>query len=135
MGHTIKDLPASGDYLKGGDFPADLSVNLTIETVELKAFDDGAKFLLGFSNDAPAEFNGMLLVLNKTNSKILFANLAANTDQWIGREIILRTTPTQKGQGFAVVVPTAAVAAPAPEAIAATIANTPLATPEAEWDN
>jgi hypothetical protein len=114
MGHTIKDLPASGDYLKGGDFPADLSVNLTIETVELKAFDDGAKFLLGFVDGPEDDFVGKLLVLNKTNSKILFANLAPNTDQWIGREIIVRTTPTQKGQGFVVIVPTTSTAAPAP---------------------
>ncbi len=124
MGYTIKDLPNSGDYLKAGDFPADLNENLTIDTVELKTFDDGAKFLLTFVE--LGDYENKVLVLNKTNAKVLFTNLHANTDAWVGSTITLRTTPTQKGQGFAVIVPTAAVAAPTP-------GSTPEANPE-EWD-
>lgn len=127
MGYTIKDLPNSGDYLKAADFPADLNESLTISTVELKTFDDGAKFLITFVE--LGDFENKVLVLNKTNAKVLFTTLAGNTDAWPGSTITLRTTPTQKGQGFAVIVPAqATTAAPAP---ADTAADTPAE--KEEW--
>jgi hypothetical protein len=74
----------SGEYLTAADLQG-AEPAVVIESVELKEFDDGNKFLLTFQGKKKG------LVANKTNSKRIAALYGDDTDGWLGREIILYT--------------------------------------------
>lgn len=72
----------SGEYLTAADLQG-AEPSVVIASVELKEFDDGNKFLLTFQGKKKG------LVANKTNSKRIAALYGDDTDEWIGREIVL----------------------------------------------
>ena len=74
----------SGEYLTAADLQG-AEPSVVIASVEIKEFDDGDKFLLTFQGKKKG------LVANKTNSKRIAALYGDETDDWIGREIILYT--------------------------------------------
>ncbi len=74
----------SGEYLaapdlQGGEHP------VVIESVTVKDFDDGDKFLITFQNRKKG------LIANKTNSKRIAMLYGDETDDWVGKEIVLYT--------------------------------------------
>ncbi len=73
----------SGGFLKAEDIQG-RSPKVTIESVEVKEFDDGKKLLLHFVGKDKA------LVCNKTNSAIIQEVLGSDdTDEWEGKTIQL----------------------------------------------
>jgi hypothetical protein len=72
----------SGEYLTAADLQG-AEPSVVIASVELKEFDDGDKFLLTFQGKKKG------LVANKTNSKRIAALYGDETDDWVGREIVL----------------------------------------------
>jgi hypothetical protein len=72
-----------GGFLKAEDLKG-RDCKVTIESVELKEFDDGKKILLHFEGKEKA------LVANKTNCAIIAENLGSDdTDDWIDKTIVL----------------------------------------------
>lgn len=74
----------SGDYLKAADLQG-AEPTVVIASVEVKEFDDGNKFLIAFQNKKKG------LVANKTNSRRIAMLYGDDTDNWIGKEIVLYT--------------------------------------------
>lgn len=75
----------TGGFLKAEDLNGK-TVKVTIESVEVKDFDDGKKILLHFKGKDKA------LVANKTNCAIIQEVLGSDdTDDWEGRQITLMT--------------------------------------------
>lgn len=72
----------SGDYLKAADLN-DQEHTVVIAKVEVKEFDDGNKLLLTFKDRKKG------LVANKTNAGRIAMMHGDETDNWIGKEIIL----------------------------------------------
>lgn len=72
----------SGEYLAAPDLQG-AEHNVVIESVTLKEFDDGNKFLITFQNRKKG------LVANKTNSKRIATLYGDETDGWLGKEIVL----------------------------------------------
>ena len=73
----------SGGFLKAEDLNGK-SPRVTIESVEVKEFDDGKKLIIHFSGKDKA------LVCNKTNSAIIQEVLGSDdTDDWEGKTIQL----------------------------------------------
>jgi hypothetical protein len=84
---------SGGTWLKAEDLLDSDDVDLTIEGVEIKKFDDGkAKPILSF------EGADKRLVVNKTNA-LMIAEVCGSrdTDQWIGKPITLFTTKVEYG--------------------------------------
>jgi hypothetical protein len=72
-----------GGFLKADDL-AGKTPTVTIESVEVKDFEDGKKLILHFVGKDKA------LVCNKTNSAIIAEVLGSNdTDDWEGKKITL----------------------------------------------
>lgn len=74
----------SGKYLAAADLD-DEELPVVIASVEVKPFDDGDKLLIMFQNHEKG------LVANKTNSSRIAMLHGDDTDEWIGREIVLYT--------------------------------------------
>lgn len=74
----------SGSFLKADDLHGK-TVPVTIETVEVKDFDDGKKLVLRFVGKDKA------LVCNKTNANIIAEMLGGETDDWEGKRVKLTT--------------------------------------------
>lgn len=74
----------SGDYLKAADLQG-AEPTVVIATVETKEFDDGNKLLLTFQGKKKG------LVANKTNASRIALLYGDETDDWIGKEIVLYT--------------------------------------------
>jgi hypothetical protein len=110
----------SGETLKADDLGGKDHL-VTIESVEVKAFDDGAKLVIRFQGRRKA------LVSNKTNSRrIALIAKSDDTDQWPGTKIVLRSEMVDfKGSPVAAirVQPPAAAAPVAPRAGASTDLN------------
>lgn len=72
-----------GDYLKA-EHLGDRPVTVTIESVKVKDFDDGAKFIIKFVGKERQ------FVCNKTNSNIIAEVTGCDdTDDWEGKRITL----------------------------------------------
>lgn len=72
-----------GGFLKAEDLKGK-AVKVTIDSVEVKKFEDGDKILINFKGKDKA------LVANKTNCNLIAGTLGSdNTDDWEGREITL----------------------------------------------
>jgi hypothetical protein len=73
----------SGGFLKAEDLNGK-SPTVTIDSVEIKEFDDGKKLLIHFRGKDKA------LVCNKTNAAIIEEVLGSDdTDEWEGKRITL----------------------------------------------
>ena len=72
----------SSDLLKAADLQ-NMEHTVVIATVEIKDYDDGKKLLLTFQQRKKA------MVLNKTNARRIATMHGDETDNWIGREIVL----------------------------------------------
>lgn len=72
-----------GNFLKADDLQGK-SVTVTIESVEVKEFDDGKKLILRFVGKDKG------LVCNRTNASIIEeVTGSSDTDEWEGRKIVL----------------------------------------------
>lgn len=60
---------------------------VTIETVEMKKFDNGNKLVISFKGKEKT------LVCNKTNANRIAYAYGTNTDNWIGKQITLYVEP------------------------------------------
>ena len=74
----------SGDYLKAADLNG-AEPTVVIAGVEVKQFDDGNKLLITFQGKKKG------LVANKTNANRIAMLYGDDTDEWVGREIVLYT--------------------------------------------
>jgi hypothetical protein len=74
----------SGDYLKAADLQG-AEPTVIIASVEVKEFDDGNKLLLTFQNKKKG------LVANKTNASRISMLYGDETEEWIGKQIVLYT--------------------------------------------
>jgi hypothetical protein len=74
----------SGDYLKAADLNGH-EPTVVIASVEEIQFDDGNKLLISFHGKKKS------LVANKTNSNRIALMHGDDTDNWIGKEIVLYT--------------------------------------------
>ena len=72
----------SGDMLKAADLQGS-EHTVTIASVDMKKFDNGNKLIVGFDGRKKK------LVCNKTNANRIAHNHGPDTDDWIGKEIIL----------------------------------------------
>jgi hypothetical protein len=75
----------SGEYLKASDLQG-AEHSVVIADVQRKEFDDGDKLLITFQNRKKS------LVANKTNSNTISDAYGDDTDDWIGKEIVLYST-------------------------------------------
>lgn len=73
-----------GDTLKAADLQG-AEPTVVIATVKMKEFDKGNKLIITFQGKKKA------LVCNKTNASRIAYIYGPNTDDWIGREIVLFT--------------------------------------------
>ena len=82
---------SGGTWLKAEDLVESDDITLTIEGVEIKAFDDGkSKAILTFGG------TDKRLVVNKTNALMISEVCGSkNTDKWIGKPITLYTTKVE----------------------------------------
>lgn len=88
MGYDIGEVyQSNSDYLKAADIGANFWT-ATIRSVDMKSFDDGSRKLLLMFNELDKG-----LVLNKTNADTIGALYGVNTDDWIGRQIMMFTAP------------------------------------------
>src|SRR4051794_3178372 len=91
MGLTASDFDKS-KYFRAEDIEGEDDRKLRIKNVTAEGFDrEGAKerkLVLWFSNDDRG------LVLNKTNNRTLRGAFGDNTDDWIGKVVIVFTTVT-----------------------------------------
>ncbi len=74
----------SGNSLKASDLGG-AEPTVTIESVEMKPFDDGNKLVIKFVG------KDKTLVCNKTNANRIAATYGNDTDDWIGQKIQLYT--------------------------------------------
>jgi hypothetical protein len=79
----VSDVFASQETLRAADL-GDKEWTLVIATIESKNFDDGTKLVIGFQNAKKK------LIANKTNSGRIAKLYSDETDNWVGKEIILR---------------------------------------------
>lgn len=83
---------ASSDFIKGDDLQGK-QVQVTINAAELKTYDDGSqKVVLSFADSEKK------LTLNKTRLKTMMALYGPDTDQWLGKQIILTAQPLASGR-------------------------------------
>ena len=76
----------SSDSLKATDLRSETPV--TIESCEVKDFDDGSKIILRFVGADKS------LICNKTNARTIADMYGTNTDGWVGKVITLFPTQT-----------------------------------------
>lgn len=74
--------PSKSNHLKADDLQG-RSVNVAIESVDTATFDDGTKIVLKFQGKEKT------MVLNKTNAKKIGEYYGGNTDDWIGKPVIV----------------------------------------------
>lgn len=80
-----------GGFLKSEEI-AGKRVPVTIESVEVKEFEDGKKLVVHFVGKEKA------LVCNKTNAAIITENTGSDdTDDWEGKRIVLYTKKVEMG--------------------------------------
>lgn len=88
---------STSPFLKGSDIGEGKQLKVIISKVELKEQErDGKK-----TKQLVLSFNGSekILGLNLGNTKIIMTNLGGETDNWIGKELILYTEKTQTPDG------------------------------------
>lgn len=73
-----------GSTLKASDLQG-AEPTVTIESVEMKKFDNGNKLVIAFTGKEKT------LVCNKTNANRIAHAYGTNTDGWIGKQITLYT--------------------------------------------
>lgn len=73
-----------GDSLKAADLQGH-EPTVIISDVQMKKFDNGSKLVISF------EGKKKTLVCNKTNANRIAHFYGSNTDNWVGKEIILFT--------------------------------------------
>lgn len=73
-----------GDALKAADLQG-TEPTVTIEGVTMKDFDDGNKLIISFVGKSKS------LVCNKTNANRIAHAHGTNTDNWVGKQIVLYT--------------------------------------------
>lgn len=88
MGYDINDIyQSNSDFLKAEDIGANFWT-ATIRLVEMKSFDNGErKLAIGFN-----ELDKSLL-LNMTNARTIGDLYGGDTDNWVGKQIMLFTMP------------------------------------------
>ena len=74
----------SGNSLKASDLGG-AEPTVTIESVEMKKFDDGNKIVIKFQGKEKT------FVCNKTNANRIATNYGPDTDGWVGQKIQLYT--------------------------------------------
>lgn len=88
---------SSSNFLKGKDIGEGKQLKVMINRVELNEQErDGKKskqFVLGFNG------SDKVLGLNVGNTEIVIANLGGETDNWVGKELILYVEKTQTPDG------------------------------------
>lgn len=96
MGINIDNYFSSGNSLKASDIAQGTQVRAVIERCEEVMFkgDDGKdqpKLRLAFQGQEKG------LILNKTNAMSIAHQYGSDTDQWIGKEILLYSTKVDFG--------------------------------------
>lgn len=74
----------SGNSLKAADLQG-AEPTVTIESIEVKQFDDGNKIIIKFQGKEKT------FVCNKTNANRIASAYGSNTDNWLGQKITLYT--------------------------------------------
>ena len=85
---NINEVYGSSELLKASDILGK-KVPVTIEKVDRKEFDDGAKLILRFHNKDKG------LVLNKTNANRIAELHGPDWEQWINKDIALVTAKVE----------------------------------------
>lgn len=83
----VSELYRGGNYLNAADVTEETRLKIVAADIE-DLGDDGEKLALRFQS-----FEKVLIV-NKTNAETLVKAFGDDTDGWIGKDIILYTTPT-----------------------------------------
>jgi hypothetical protein len=96
----MTEFVGNSDYLKAADLKGK-SVNLTIKGVNSADFTDDKG---NTKTKALLEFKGKdkMAVLNITNTRALVAAFGAESDAWIGKNIVLSVRQTPLGDGLGV---------------------------------
>ena len=81
---NINDVFGSGSSLKASDLQG-RTVTVTIETVNIKQFDDGNKLILAFAG------KDKVLICNKTNANRIAEKLGGDYERWAGNQISLHS--------------------------------------------
>jgi hypothetical protein len=88
MGYDISEVyQSNSDFLKADDIGSNFWT-ATINKVDMKEFDDGSRKLFVMFNDLEKG-----LVLNKTNADTIGDLYGKNTDNWVGKPVMLFTMP------------------------------------------
>jgi hypothetical protein len=72
----------NSNYIKGEDIAQNVLIEATIASVKKKEFEDGGKSVLALED-------GRQVVLNQTRLKVLIGAFGPNSDNWIGKPVIL----------------------------------------------
>jgi hypothetical protein len=72
----------NSNYIKGEDIAQNVLIEATIASVKKKEFEDGGKSVLALED-------GRQVVLNQTRLKVLIGAFGPNSENWIGKPVIL----------------------------------------------
>jgi hypothetical protein len=72
----------NSNYIKGEDIAQNVLIEATIASVKMKEFEDGEKSVVALED-------GRQLVLNQTRLKVLIGAFGPNSENWIGKPVIL----------------------------------------------
>jgi hypothetical protein len=87
---NVNEIYPSSKALKAEDLKGH-SVKVTIESIDVKKFDNGNKAILKFQGKEKT------LVCNKTNAKIIASAYGGDTDGWIGKALEIYPDKTMFG--------------------------------------
>lgn len=87
---NVDEIYPSTKSLKAADLQG-RTVSVTIENYEVKKFDNGNKIILKFTGKEK------VMVVNKTNAKIIASAFGGDTDGWIGKKIEIYPDKTMFG--------------------------------------
>ena len=72
----------NSNYIKGEDIAQNVLIEATIASVKMKEFEDGEKSVVALED-------GRQLILNQTRLKALIGAFGPNSENWIGKSVIL----------------------------------------------
>jgi hypothetical protein len=72
----------NSNYIKGEDIAQNVLIEATIASVKKKEFEDGEKSVIALED-------GRQVVLNQTRLKALIGAFGPNSENWIGKSVIL----------------------------------------------
>jgi hypothetical protein len=72
----------NSNYIKGEDIAQNVLIEATIASVKRKEFEDGEKSVVALED-------GRQVVLNQTRLKLLIGAFGPNSENWIGKPVIL----------------------------------------------